>query len=344
VSIAKRTSSILVVGSCCTDMVIRVDRLPRTGETVLGGEFATTPGGKGANQAVGAARAGGSVTFIGCIGRDNFGDKAVEGLAADGVNVDFVIRDGGSPSGVALIFVGPDGQNSIAVAPGSNSRLTPADLRKSRKAFANAHVLLLQLETPLKTVETAAEIATEAGVRVILNPAPAHELPASLLQRLFLLTPNETEAELLTGVRVNDEAGAAKAAAVLLAKGVKNVIITMGSAGAYVANKTINEIVPAFKVKAIDTVAAGDVFNGALALALSEGKPLVEAARFANAAAAVAVTRHGAQASAPTRKEIDQMLTNGKTTRSQFNAAVSGNGHTEKAAVASTLSSEAYCK
>jgi ribokinase len=322
-------------------MVIRVDRLPRIGETVLGGEFASTPGGKGANQAVGAARAGGAVTFVGCIGRDAMGDKTVDGLQTEGINMDHTIRTESAPSGVALIFVGPDGQNSIAVASGSNARLIPADLEKSRKAFSNASVMLLQLETPLKTVETAAEIASEAGVRIILNPAPAQPLPASLLERLFLITPNETEAELLTGVPVTDAQAAANAASILMAKGVENVIITMGSAGAYVATKEISQMVPGFKVKAIDTVAAGDVFNGALAVALAEGNSMVEATKFANAAAAIAVTRPGAQASAPVRNEIEAMLAGGKTQRI---AGVFGNGHAEKSDVESTVSSEAFTK
>lgn len=337
--------SILVVGSSCTDMVIRVDRLPRVGETVLGGEFASTPGGKGANQAVGAARAGGAVTFVGCIGRDAFGDKTVEGMKADGINMDSTVRMEGAPSGVALIFVGPDGHNSIAVAPGSNAKLTPADLKQARSAFNSSSIMLLQLETPLDTVQAAAKIASEAGVKIILNPAPAQPLPPALLDRLFLITPNETEAELLTGVHVSDREAAAKAATILMSKGVKNVIITMGSAGSYVASKDVNELVPAFKVKPIDTVAAGDVFNGALAVALAEGKSLLEAARFANAAAAIAVTRHGAQASAPTRKEIDQMLANGKTRRiTAAGGDVSGNGHAEKVNLPATVSSEVYSK
>jgi ribokinase len=315
--------SILVVGSACTDMVIRVDHLPRVGETVLGGEFASSPGGKGANQAVGAARAGGTVTFVGCIGCDSLGDKTIEGLIGDGINVEHSIRANGTPSGVALIFVGPEGQNSIAVASGANAKLTPADLRKCRQVFSAADVLLLQLESPLNTVETAAEIASAAGAKIILNPAPAQPLPSTLLQKLFLITPNETEAELLTGIHVKDSATASNAAAALLAKGVKNVIITMGSAGAFVANQDLGEMVTGFKVKAIDTVAAGDVFNGALAVALAEGKPLLEATRFANAAAAIAVTRHGAQASAPVRKEIEKMLASARA-----EAAVSG--HTEQ--------------
>jgi len=328
----KRAPSILVVGSSCTDMVIRVDRLPRVGETVLGGEFASTAGGKGANQAVGAARAGGTVTFIGCIGRDEFGDKAVAGLTADGINMEHTVRNPNAPSGVALIFVGPEGQNSIAVAPGSNSKLTPVDLKQARKAFTSASVLLLQLETPLMTVEAAAEIASEAGTKIILNPAPAQKLPTSLLQRLFLITPNETEAELLTGVQVKDPAGAAKAASVLLSKGIQNVIITMGSAGAYVANNETGEMVAGFKVNAIDAVA------------LAEGKSLLESTRFANAAAAVAVTRHGAQDSAPKREEIEQILASGKSDYVGSNDGFSGNGHLAKSSIKSTLSSEAYAK
>jgi ribokinase len=303
---------ILVVGSSNTDMIIKMARIPRPGETIIGGEFTSAAGGKGANQAVGAARAGGAVTLIARIGQDMFGDKAVAGFIADGINVDYVVRDRTSPSGVALIFVGQNGENSIAVASGANARLTPADVRKAKGAFRDVSVLLLQLETPLDTVQAAAELAAAAGVRVILNPAPARPLPDKLLRRLYLLTPNESEAELLTRVAVDNVDGAAKAADALLARGVQNVIITMGARGAWVAGAGIRQMIPAFKVKAVDTTAAGDVFNGALALALAEGKPLLEAARFASAAAAISVTRMGAQTSAPTRKEIERLLAAGK--------------------------------
>jgi ribokinase len=303
---------ILVVGSSNTDMIIKMARIPRPGETIIGGDFTSAAGGKGANQAVGAARAGGAVTLIARIGQDMFGDKAVAGFIADGINVDYVVRDRTSPSGVALIFVGQNGENSIAVASGANARLTPADVRKAKGAFRDVSVLLLQLETPLDTVQAAAELAAAAGVRVILNPAPARPLPDKLLRRLYLLTPNESEAELLTRVAVDNVDGAAKAADALLARGVQNVIITMGARGAWVAGAGIRQMIPAFKVKAVDTTAAGDVFNGALALALAEGKPLLEAARFASAAAAISVTRMGAQTSAPTRKEIERLLAAGK--------------------------------
>jgi ribokinase len=305
------THSILVIGSSNTDMIIKVERIPKPGETILGGEFASAAGGKGANQAVGAARAGGAVTFIARVGQDMFGDKAVAGFVADGINVDYVVRDRTRPSGVALIFVAGNGENSIAVASGSNARLAPADLRKARSAFRQASVVVLQLETPLKTVEAAARLAADSGARVILNPAPARPLPDSLLRRVFLLTPNESEAELLTGIAVHDEAAAGKAAQALLARGAQNVIITLGARGAFVAGQQGRGIIAGHKVKAVDTTAAGDIFNGTLAVALAEGKSLAEAARFATAAAAISVTRLGAQTSAPTRKEIDRMLAAG---------------------------------
>lgn len=304
-------NSILVVGSSNTDMIIKMDRIPKPGETILGGEFASAAGGKGANQAVGAARAGGAVTFIARVGQDMFGDKAVAGFIADRINVNYVVRDRVAPSGVALIFVGQNGENSIAVASGANANLMPVDLHKARRAFAKADVVVLQLETPLKTVEAAVGLATRAGARVILNPAPARALPNSLLRQVYLLTPNETEAELLTGIAVNNEAGAAKAADALLARGVQNVIITLGARGAFVAGSQGRGLVTGYKVKPVDTTGAGDVFNGSLAVALAEGKSLPDAARFASAAAAISVTRLGAQTSAPVRKEIDKLLATG---------------------------------
>lgn len=300
--------SILVVGSSNTDMIIKVQRIPKPGETILGGQFAMAAGGKGANQAVGAARAGGAVTFIARVGQDMFGDKAIAGFVADGITVKHVVRDRTSPSGVALIFVAENGENSIAVASGANACLTPADLKQAKSAFSKANVVILQLETPLQTVEAAVKLAAHAGARVILNPAPAQPLSDALLRRVYLLTPNETEAELLTGLRVQNDAAAARAADALLARGVENVIITLGARGALVAGRQSQGLVKGYKVKAVDTTAAGDVFNGTLAVALAEGKSLLEAARFASAAAAISVTRLGAQTSAPTRKEIERML------------------------------------
>lgn len=302
------SSSIVVVGSSNTDMIIQLDRIPRPGETILGGEFSIAAGGKGANQAVGAARAGGSVTFVARVGQDMFGDQAIAGFKRDGICVDHVFRDKAAPSGVALIFVAKDGENSIAVAGGANARLAPADVKKAAKAIRSAAVLVAQLETPLGTVQAAAEIAAKAGVRVILNPAPARPLPDKLLRLVSILTPNETEAELLTGIKVTNETAAARAADKLRARGVQTVILTLGPRGAFVANASGSELVPGFKVKAVDTTAAGDIFNGALAVALAESKPLPAAVRFANAAAALSVTKLGAQPSAPTRKEIEKFL------------------------------------
>jgi ribokinase len=300
--------SIVVVGSSNTDMIIQLDRIPRPGETILGGEFTSAAGGKGANQAVGAARAGGNVTFVARVGMDIFGDQAIAGFRKDGIDVSHVFRDSAAPSGVALIFVSKGGENSIAVAGGANGKLTPSDVKKAAKAIRSAAVLVAQLETPLETVQAAAEIAAKAGVPVILNPAPARLLPDKLLRLVSILTPNETEAELLTGIKVTNEAAYAKAAVKLQARGVETVILTLGSRGAFIAEAGGKQLVPGFKVKAVDTTAAGDVFNGALAVALAEGKTLPAAVRFANAAAAISVTRLGAQPSAPTRTEIESLL------------------------------------
>lgn len=298
---------IVVVGSSNTDMIIKLDRIPRPGETVLGGEFVTAAGGKGANQAVAAARAGGRVGLVARVGRDALGDQALAGFAADRIDVSHVARDRGAPSGVALIFVATDGENSIAVASGANARLTPADVKKARAAIAGAAVVVMQLETPLATIQAAAEIAAKAGVDVILNPAPAQPLPDDLLGLVSILTPNETEAEILTGIAVTDEATAAQAAEILLARGVGAVILTLGARGAFLATEGVRKRIAGFTMKAVDTTAAGDVFNGALAVALAEGRPLEDAVRFANAAAAISVTRMGAQPSAPKRREIDEL-------------------------------------
>ncbi|HOW67530.1 MAG TPA: ribokinase [Candidatus Paceibacterota bacterium] len=301
-------NKIVVVGSSNTDMIIRLDRIPRPGETLLGGELVVAAGGKGANQAVGAARAGGQVTFIARVGQDMFGEKAIQGFVEDGINVDYVMRDRRAASGVALIFVAKDGENSIAVASGANGRLSPADIRKAKTAFSGAQVLVMQLETPLETVQAAAEIAARSGVRVILNPAPARALPNTLLRKVTFLTPNETEAQLLTGIKVRDAETASKAARILLGKGVGHVIVTLGAKGALLATPQETRMIAGFKVKPVDTTAAGDVFNGALAVALCESKPLAEAVRFANAAGALSVTVMGAQPSAPARGKIDALL------------------------------------
>jgi ribokinase len=299
---------IVVVGSSNTDMIVRVPRIPRAGETLLGGEFSTAAGGKGANQAVGAARAGGKVALIARIGRDSFGDQAVAGLRRAGVDVSCVFRDKAAASGVALIFVATVGENSIAVASGANAKLSPADVKKASRVIRTAAWLVAQLETPLATVMAAAQLAVKVGAGVILNPAPARPLPNSLLKLISILTPNETEAELLTGIKVVDHAAAAKACAKLRARGVRTVVLTLGSRGAFVADVHGQQLVPGFKVKAVDSTAAGDIFNGALAVALAEGSRLLDAVRFANAAAALSVTKLGAQPSAPNRADVEEFL------------------------------------
>ena len=304
--------SILVIGSSNTDLIIKAARIPKPGETILGGEFVRAAGGKGANQAVAAARTGGAVTFIARVGRDANGEQALAGFTADGINVKQVIHDAKTPSGVALIFVGKNGENSIAVASGANDKLSPADVRTAKAAFRRARIVLLQLETPLPTVAASIALAAAAGARVVLNPAPARPLPAQLLKLVYLLTPNESEAERLTGMAVSNQVTAARAADALLARGVKNVIITMGARGAFVAGRDARQFIPAFKVNAVDATGAGDVFNGALVVALAEGLPLLVAAWFASAAAAISVTRFGAQPSAPTRREIEAVLATAK--------------------------------
>ena len=297
---------IVVVGSSNTDMILKLDRIPKPGETRLGAEFVTAAGGKGANQAVAAARAGGAVTLIARVGQDMFGERAVAGLIENGVNVDHVQYDE-SPSGVALIFVGDDGENSIGVGSGANAKLSPEDVRRANDALASADVVIMQLETPLETVQAAADLADASGALVILNPAPAQPLPDKLLKKISILTPNETEAELLTGIAVDDASSCDRATDILIRKGVKTVILTLGSRGAYVASSTSKQFVPGFKVQQVDSTAAGDTFNGALAVALAEGMPMIDAVRFANAAGAISVTRMGAQPSAPDRGEIEEL-------------------------------------
>ena len=295
---------IVVLGSTNTDMVVKAARIPAPGETILGGRFLMNPGGKGANQAVAAARLGGAVVFVAKVGDDLFGREAKALFAKEGICTDYVLTDPSEPSGVALIMVDSKGENCISVASGANATLTPEDIGAVRGEIEKAGVLLMQLETPVETVLCAAQWAAAKGVPVVLNPAPACELPDELLKCLSMITPNETEAELLTGVRLTDEASAERAAKALCAKGVKRVVITLGAKGAFVYSDGAGRIVPAMKVKAVDTTAAGDVFNGALAVALTEDHPLVAAISFAAEAAAISVTRMGAQASAPYRREL----------------------------------------
>jgi ribokinase len=297
-------AKILVIGSSNTDMVIKTDKLPAPGETILGGIFLMNPGGKGANQAVAAARLGGKVTFITKRGNDLFGNQTVGLLMREGIDTQYVVKDTELPSGVALITVDSTGENIIVVAPGSNGNLLQDDIPTKIFETGKFEILLLQLEIPISTVEYSAVTASENGIKVILNPAPARKLSDNLLKHTWLITPNETEVEILTGITVHDISTAENAASSLQKKGVKNIIIMMGAAGAYIKSESFTGMVPGVKVKAVDTTAAGDVFNGALAVALAEGKDMEEAVAFANKAASISITRMGAQASAPYRKSM----------------------------------------
>ena len=295
---------IVVLGSTNTDMVISGVKIPVPGETVSGGEFMMNPGGKGANQAVAVARLSakkGSCTFIAKVGDDLFGRDTAVRMAKDGIDAKLVV-DKKNASGTALILVDTKGQNCISVALGANGTLSPKDVKKFAKDIKGADALLMQLETPLETVLWAAQTAHAKGVPVILNPAPARKLPAELYACLDWITPNESEAELLTGVKVTDAKSAQRAVDVLKKRGVKHVLITMGAKGVYCGN--CEKLYPCKKVKAVDCVAAGDTFNGAFVVALVEGKSCKDAIAFAQKAAAISVTRPGAQSSVPFRKEI----------------------------------------
>jgi ribokinase len=299
---------ILVIGSSNTDMIIKVKQFPAPGETVLGGKFLMAAGGKGANQAVAAARAGGEVNFIACLGNDAFAKQALLNYVEDKINIDNIIIDKKNPSGVALILVSAEGENSIAVASGANAELTSELIQQKHNVIKNADILLLQLETPLETVIKAAEIAHAEGVTVILNPAPVQSLPKNLWSNIDFLTPNTAEAEQLSGIKITDLESAKKTAHVILDLGVRHVIITLGDQGALLADRSQQILIPSFIVNTVDTTAAGDTFNGALAVALSDNMPLIDAVKFANAAAALSVTKNGAQPSIPRREEILQFL------------------------------------
>ena len=295
---------IVVVGSANTDMVVKAATLPLPGETLLGGTFFMNAGGKGANQAVAAARLGGNVTLVAKVGNDIFGKQTIEGLQKENINTDFIFTDDTAPSGIALIMVNEEGENCIVVAPGANANLLPADI-ETVNAINEAAIILMQLEIPLATIEAVLIRAKATNQRVIINPAPAQPLSDELLNGLFLITPNETEATLLTGVTVTDQATASKAADIFLNKGVQNVIITLGKQGAYFKNRNEQFKVAAPVVQAKDTTAAGDTFSGALTVALTENMDWQQAIQFAVTAASISVTRLGAQASVPFRNEID---------------------------------------
>ena len=288
-----------------------MESLPGKGQTVLGSDFIIAAGGKGANQAVQISRLGGKVNFIARIGRDHFGDKAVADFKNSGIDTKYIVRDKERPSGAAVIFVDKKGSNQIAVAPSSNRFLSVADINKAKDIIRHSKVLLAQLEIPVASVKRAVDIAKSAGVTTILNPAPFMKLDGGFLKKIDILTPNETEAEGLTGVPVKDVNSAIRAGRILLKRGAKSVIITLGSMGSVIVDNQAVTRLPAPKVKAVDTTAAGDSFCGALAVSIAEGKSLAEAADFANHCAAISVTRPGAQPSLPTRREVNRIYYRG---------------------------------
>ncbi len=295
---------IVVVGSSNSDMVVATPHLPAPGETVLGGSFLMAAGGKGANQAVAAARLGAEVALVARMGDDSLGEAALAQMQREGIDTRFITRDDEAPSGVALILVDGQGENLIAVAPGANARLSPRDVERARLAIDSAALLLLQLEVPLESVRRAARLARAAGVDVVLDPAPAQELDAELLGDVTILTPNESEAERLTGIAVTDEDSGFRAARDLRSRGVEVVVVTVGGAGCLLLSHEHRLAIRPPEVEAIDTTAAGDTFNGALAWRLADGAPLVEALETACRAAAISTTRRGAQPSMPTRDEL----------------------------------------
>ena len=298
------SASILVIGSSNTDMVVKSNRIPLPGETILGGDFFMNPGGKGANQAVAAARLGGKVAFIARVGSDIFGQQAIAHFKQEGIDTFGVIVDPYHASGVALITVDEFGENCIVVASGANGFLLPEDILQQKNKITEAGIILLQLEIPIETVNEVMAIARTNHKKVILNPAHSCSLPKEFFTDLFLLTPNKVETEMLTGIKIESLSDCGNAAHVFKAKGVHNSIITLGANGSYVNSETFTGHIPAIKVQAADTTAAGDVFTAAIAVALAEDQCMEAAVRFATKAAAIAVSRQGAQASAPYQREM----------------------------------------
>jgi ribokinase len=303
------TARITIVGSLNMDLVIRSPRIPQPGETIIGSEFQTIPGGKGANQAVAAARLGGKVTMVGKVGEDTFADVLLENLVSAEIDASFVQRDGQAASGVALIVVDDHGENIIVVASGANMRMTEKDVEAAEAAIVDSDVLLLQLEVPLPIVKRATQIAKSHNVIVVLNPAPARELPPDLLASVDVLVPNESETALLTGLPTESQIELEKAATHLLDSGVRSVVITLGKKGAYLASSDYeSRIYEAFSIQPVDTTAAGDAFVAGLAVNYGAGKTLPEAIRWGNAAGALAALRFGAQTSLPKRNEVQELF------------------------------------
>jgi len=282
--------------------------MPRAGETILGGPFRMGPGGKGANQAVAAARLGSSVFMVSCVGEDVFGDLALSNLSKEGVDISFVARDSTIHTGVALIVVDEQGENMIVVAPGANSSLTPDMVGRATKAIGEADILLTQLEIPAESVEKALRIAKDNRVTTILNPAPARVLSPAILECVDVLTPNRSEASLLTGIEITNQSSIRKAAERLFKQGVETVVFTLGSEGALIVTSEEFRHIPGQKVQVVDTTGAGDAFNAGLAFALSRDNDLVEAVRFANAVAALSVTKVGTAPSMPTGREVEKFF------------------------------------
>ncbi|MBN3191125.1 ribokinase [Pectobacterium brasiliense] len=303
-----KTGKLVVLGSINADHILNLEQFPRPGETVLGEQYSVAFGGKGANQAVAAGRSGADIAFIACVGEDDIGTRICQQLSKDNIDVSAVEAISGETTGVALIFVNADAENMIAINAGANAAVTPDYLHRYQQHIIDASALLMQLESPLDTVIAAAKLAHENQTKVILNPAPARELPDELLSLVNMITPNETEAQFLTGITVETEDDAARAAQVLHDKGIETVLITLGSRGVWLSENGQGQRIPGYRVKAVDTIAAGDTFNGALVTALLENKPMSSAVKFAHAAAAIAVTRRGAQPSVPWREEIDAFL------------------------------------
>ncbi|WP_049012778.1 ribokinase [Enterobacter hormaechei] len=304
----KTAGNLVVLGSINADHILNLETFPTPGETVTGNQYQVAFGGKGANQAVAAGRSGANIAFIACTGDDDTGERVRKQLASDNIDIAPISVVAGESTGVALIFVNAEGENVIGIHAGANAALTTERVEAQRGIIAGAEALLMQLESPVESVLAAAKIAHENHTSVVLNPAPARVLSDELLALVDIITPNETEAEKLTGIRVENDDDAARAALALHEKGIGTVIITLGSRGVWASVNGEGRRVPGFKVKAIDTIAAGDTFNGALVTALLEGKAMDDAIRFAHAAAAIAVTRKGAQPSVPWRKEIDEFL------------------------------------
>ncbi|MGS2326562.1 ribokinase [Klebsiella aerogenes] len=304
----KTAGKLVVLGSINADHILNLESFPTPGETVTGNHYQVAFGGKGANQAVAAGRSGADIAFIACTGDDDIGERVRRQLASDNIDVAPVRTVAGESTGVALIFVNAEGENVIGIHAGANAALSVSQVEAEKERIANAQALLMQLESPLESVMAAAKIAHQHQTTVVLNPAPARELSDELLALVDVITPNETEAEKLTGIRVESDDDAAKAASALHAKGIGTVMITLGSRGVWLSCEGESRRVRGFKVQAIDTIAAGDTFNGAFVTALLEGREVSDAIRFAHAAAAIAVTRKGAQPSVPWRKEIDEFL------------------------------------